>query len=114
MENDKGISMIADVCRRNLRKLVETYVKYTGRGEAILSMETYGNGTFIREFGARRRSISVDSYDNMLARYDDLFARSGVPWPELETIHFNREQLRQKGNISKRKPSREKAAGKIR
>lgn len=84
--------MFTETCRRNILQIAKAYGQATGRSSNGISMRFYGNGTFFRELEDRNRSITIERYGEMLAD----FARSwptDAPWPDLQPIHFSRENL---------------------
>jgi len=97
--------MFAEICRKNILALAEAYAEAVDTGLPTVSMRAYGNGTFLREFAARRRSISVDAYGNMLVKIHNIWP-DNVPWPDLEPIYFTRENVVKRRHVLERKRKR--------
>ncbi len=86
--------MFTEICRKNILILADVYATETGLSPTKVSATIYGNGTFFRELRARRRSVSVEQFGKMLAKFATLWP-DGTAWPDLQTIHFSRENLLQ-------------------
>ena len=93
--------MFTDVCRKNILALAEAYGEVMG-GHSLswVSNHIYGNGTFFREFAARRCSISVDRYGEMLGEIAAKWPIDKIKdWPDLRPLYFTRESLLQQRHI---------------
>lgn len=67
--------MIAKPLRANLKAIVRSYAKATGKTEAAVSREFYGSTRFLSDFYAGEKTISLDKFDSMLTA---IYAK----WPE--------------------------------
>jgi hypothetical protein len=93
--------MFAEICRKNILALAEAYGEVMG-GHSLswVSNRLYGNGLFFREFAARRHSISVDRYGEMLGEIAAKWPIDKVKdWPDLQPLYFTRENLLQQRHI---------------
>jgi hypothetical protein len=84
--------MFAETCRKNILALADAYRRATGEGEATMSGWAYGNGTFFREFSRRKRSVSVDKYGEILAKFAEKWPKN-APWPDLQPVHFSKANV---------------------
>ena len=97
----KALQMFTEVCRKNILALAEAYGEVMG-GHSLswVSNHIYGNGTFFREFAARRCSISVDRYGEMLGEIAAKWPIDKIKdWPDLRPLYFTRESLLQQRHI---------------
>jgi hypothetical protein len=69
--------MFEELIRKNLLTVVNDYRKVTGKSTTSISKEFYGRGDFLREFQAKRHTISIDRLGAMLRKFDE-------EWPEGE------------------------------
>ena len=95
--------MFAEVCRRNALLLVQAYADATGRTESGVSNVFYGNGSFFADLRARKRTISVERFGEMLNQFAVQWP-DGVPWPSLVPLSFVRESLIKRGQLSDSRP----------
>ena len=91
--NQETFSMYAEITRRNLIKVTDTYGRAMGWSPSTVSLRFYGNATFLREFENRRRSISVERMGRLLAAFANKWPNN-LYWPDLEPIHFSKENLK--------------------
>jgi hypothetical protein len=94
----------AETTRNNVLALADEFERLTGKSYAWVSQNCYGNGTFLREFKARRRSVSVDQLDSFLYKLAKHWPIEHLNnWPDMPDLHFTRENLLSHRHIFKRK-----------
>jgi len=91
--------MFAEVSRKNALTLADAYARATGDSLTKVSAQFYGNGIFFRDLANRDRSISVERFGEMLAKFAAKWPR-GEPWPDLQPIYFTKENLSQGRHVT--------------
>jgi hypothetical protein len=71
---------LEDIARANLKAIITAYRKGTGRSEAAVSKELYGNANFLTAFFAGEVTVSFRKMDEMLDLLRPRWA-AGTQWP---------------------------------
>lgn len=87
--------MAAEICRKNLKILVQEYKRATGRSLSQISKRFYGNVHFLHLFFAGKQSISIDKFDEMLEGITKEWPKN-ARWPFLQAIVIPRPPSRKK------------------
>ncbi len=77
--------MIAKTLRANLMALADAYERATGLKLETISKKMYGNKTFFRAFRARKCSVSIDKYGQVVERFAAQWPENGR-WPKLRDL----------------------------
>lgn len=81
--------MIAPTLRQNLLTIVAAYAKARNVSLSTVSGRFYGKSIFLRDFKARRCSISIDQYDKFITAIQADWP-DDTPWPYLRPAIINR------------------------
>jgi hypothetical protein len=77
--------MFEQTVRRNLLVVVRAWCRATGRSETAFSKQYYGASDFVSLFRARKCSVRLDKFDEMMT----CVAREwpdGAEWPMLSAV----------------------------
>ncbi len=94
-----------------IKTLVEVYRRETGASLATVSKLVYRNTSFLKDFFDRRRSIGVNSLEQVITRLTDAWP-PGIPWPDVPSVPFlpdvaARENAAAEKNVPKKRKRRQ-------
>ncbi len=88
--------MISEVLRDNLLLLATTYAKAENTTLGMVSQRFYGNPDFFKDFGKRKRSVSVKKLDSMLVDFSEAWPDDKVAWPTLKSVQIERPKRKKR------------------
>lgn len=87
-EDVKGSdAMMGNICRDNLRLLVQAYGRATGTPVGQISKRFYGNVKFLREFLKGKQSMSIKKFDQVVQTFLKHWPLE-ADWPHLRVVVF--------------------------